>query len=50
MSAVKLRAQESSLETSTTTGAVFKDNFVTREDIIYQEDTSTMDERWISIE
>ena len=50
MSAVKLRAQESSLENSTPAGAVFKENFLTEDNKISEEDMLTMAETWINIE
>ena len=44
ISAVKLRAQESSLDTSTPAGAVFKVTFLTEENNISEEYMSTIAE------
>ena len=50
MSAVKLRAQESSLYTSNPAGYLFKHNFVDEDSNIPEEDMSKMVETWINIE
>ena len=50
MSAVKLRTQESSLDTSTPAGSAFKDIFLTEENNISKEDMSKMSKMWINIE
>ena len=49
MSAVILRAQESSLDTSNPTGDVFQDTFMNEYSNVSEEDMSKMAETWINI-
>ena len=50
MSDVKLIAQKTLLDTSNTTGAVFKCTFANQDNNIYEEEMSKMAKTWINIE